>query len=474
MVQHVYDYLTLVCKSTRRTDTVESLLQTALKTLRLSDIWIEFELVGRSRFYAQIYRFNDISIKLPSEERFFKQGICIEFSGNGMAYYQEHLKEKGLDLQHALRAWRSLSVGGIFTRPTRFDYALDEICYNSAKPLITFSKVRNCIEKHEFRSRLSAPSREKLDKNVPIGYDDLRSPHSAEYLGSTTYFGLRQSAVCCRFYDKLLEQKHNKIEVDENITSWFRVEFEFKQSRAMAVYNAFCDMSEEDFTKYMAGVINNYVSFINRDNVNISRCSLKKWWAEFLGCSGKSRLTIPPYKPTTFQKFVQWLKRQIFPSLCRYIMCIGLPAFLRQLQLAFQDLENTPVTFRHKQMFNDFKTVMAQKNSARRDCIASGDIEAAAEQFDEYVKRLCLEPWIFTSSDPENAMEKLKQEYDRYILGKGSEWQFESVQEEAEEIHLDFSYEDFPPESIFGADFNSAYCDDDDFVMEYFASGGCC
>lgn len=94
MVQHVYDYLTLSCKSSRHTDTVESLLQKALKTLQLLDIWKDFENVGRSRFYALIYRFNDISIKLPSEERFFKQGICIEFSGNGMAYYQSHLKEK--------------------------------------------------------------------------------------------------------------------------------------------------------------------------------------------------------------------------------------------------------------------------------------------------------------------------------------------------------------------------------------------
>lgn len=476
MIQHVYDYITLVCKTQRITVTCEDLLQKALKTLHILDLWDSFVHFGRGRYYAMVYRFNDIQISLPSPERFLNQGICIEFSGNGMAYYQYHLKKKGLDLQHVMRAWRALSVGGIFTKVTRFDYASDEICYNSEKPLITFSKVRNCILKHEVRSRLTAPKRSILRDMVPmlpVEFDDLIDK-KGDYVGNTTYLGKRKSgAVVVRFYDKFLEQKYKKVDIDENITSWFRVEYEFHDNRAMSAFNAFCDMTEEKFTKYMAGVMNNYVSFINRDDVNVSRCSLKKWWAEFVGGTYKSRLTIPPYKPTSFRRLAQWLDQRIFPSLCRYIMCIGLPAFLRQLQQKLREFSLMPETPRHKQLRNDFKTVMAQKNSSRRDLLASGDIEAAADQFNEHVKRLCLDPWIFSSTDPANAMEKLKQEYDRYILGKGSEWQFDDVEEDVN-IQLDFSYDDYPPESIYGADFNSAYCDDDDFIMDYFVNGACC
>lgn len=474
MVQRVFDYLTLSCLTTKCIS-VEQCLEKVLDTLRLTSLWNakKFDFVGRSRFYALIYRFNDISIKLPEPERLAKQGICVEISGNGLAYYQAYLLENGLTLRHVLKAWRALSVGGIFTRATRWDYALDDISRDGEDFLLSMKRINGCVRKHEFRSRIAV---QNPIKRIVVDFNDVSKNN--EELGHTVYFGNRKSVVFVRFYDKLLEQKHKKVEVDGHITSWVRCELEFKQARAMAVYNAYCDMTDDEFSAYMSGVVNNYISFINKDDANISRCSLKKWWADFLGGSDKSRLSIPPYRPSSFGGTAGWLRRSVFPTLCRYIFCIGLPAFLRQLQQAFRDLENSKETFRHRQMMEDFKTVISKKNIS----VVKPDKKDAYDLWRERVKLLGLDPWIFTSNCPEKAMEKLEEEYNRYCLRNGSEWSF-ARSDEAAEISLQYSFDDFPPESIFGADFDGSYYDGiddlydpladvDDDIIEAFC-GGC-
>lgn len=241
----------------------------------------------------------------------------------------------------------------------------------------------------------------------------------------------------------------------------------------MAVFNAYCDKTDRDFAEYMSGVVNNYISFINLDDVNISRCSLKTWWEAFLGCSGKSRLVIPPYRPASFQCTSGWLLRSVFPTLCRYILCIGFPAFFRQLSNAFNELETAKTTHRHKQMMNDFKTVIAEWRKPKTDKSQSN-----YEAYTEQVKLLALEPWLFTSSDPDKALEQLYKDYDRYIQKKGNEWDFD-VLKESYTPNIQLSFNDFPPESIYGADPYDAYydpCDDfvDDFMMDYFVNDGCC
>lgn len=470
MVERLFDYLTLSCLTTRCIS-VEECLDTVLKTLRLAGLWERFELVGRSRYYALIYRYNDISVKICEPERLASQGICIEFTGNGLAYYQSYLKDGGLTLRRVLKAWRALSVGGIFTRVTRIDHAMDEIRSNGDTPFLTMSKINNCVKNHEFTSRLRV--RRGKEKNL-VEFDELSS--KAGLLGSTTYFGNRRSVVYCRFYDKLLEQRCRKLEVDESVTSWVRCEFEFKDARAMAVVNAYCDMTDDAFAEYMSSVVNNYVSFINRDDVNVTRCSLKKWWAAFLGIVGsnsKSKLVIPPYKPVSFSNTSGWLRRSVFPTLCRYILCVGFPAFFRQLSAAFNELENAKTTFRQKQMMNDFKTILKQNKAS-----VGADGKSVRELYNEHVSRLGLEPWAFTSSDPSKAVKQLQKDYDRYVSNKGSEWDFD-VLSDSYTANIQLKFEDFPPESIFGADGGAAYsacadADIDDWLMEAFAGGDRC
>ncbi len=431
MVTSQLDYLTVSCMTSKEI-TAGELLGRALETLRLNDIWDQFVLVGRDKFYESVFRYNDISVLVcrDTPEKLLNQGICIRFSGNGLAFFQEHLRDIWrCDLRRICREWRSLSVGGYFTRCSRFDYAIDDICHADETAILTMRKVRNAAKKREFRSRLAANRpRHKME----VDFDSMVKDD--EPLGDTVYFGNRKSTVFCRFYDKLLEQRHSHLEVDENIISWSRCEFEFKGARAMAAFNAFCDMNDDDFKGYMSKVFNNYISFINKDDVNRSRCSVKRWWAEFLKTSEKASLVIPPFKPVTFASTSQWLQKSVFPTLAYYVKCIGYPAFLRILNKYIK----RPPTKRIKQMVDDYTSVFmyAWRHSDKR----SPDHIDSKAAYDQYIQRLGLDPWIMTGAESAKELEK---DFEKYHVKIGADWEPFPC-----DYGVQLSYDDYPPEFL--------------------------
>ena len=308
-----------------------------------------------------------------------KQGICIKFSGNGLAFYQEHLKnDYNVDLQYVCKRWRALSVSGFFTRCSRLDFAADEKVYDANKPLLTLRRVRESFKRREFTSRLSLTR--KTDSAALIVSSDVSTKNDIN-LGDTVYVGKRTSNLMCRFYDKLAEQQAHKFSVDDGLSSWSRCEFEFHNSRAMAVFNAFCDNSPDDFQCYMAEVINNYICFIYRDDSNVSRCSVKRWWREFLGTVKKSSLVIPPYKPARFSATQRWLDKSVFPTLAYYVKCVGFSRFLKKLG---EYVHKVP-TKRIKEMIDDYNTCKFGSFKA----FVSGN-------YDDYIRQLGVEPWVYT------------------------------------------------------------------------------
>lgn len=434
------DWLTLSCMTSKEIS-VGELLGRVLETLRLHDIWDKFILVGRDKFYESVFRFNDISVLVcrDTPEKLIKQGICIKFTGNGLAYFQEHLRTVWrCDLRRICFEWRSLSVGGYFTRCSRFDYAVDDICRNNEQPIITMRKVRNAAKKHEFRSRLAANRpRQKME----VDFDN--SVKGEVSLGDTVYFGNRRSTVFCRFYDKLLEQRQSHLEVDKDITSWVRCEFEFKGARAMSAFNAFCDMSDDDFKGYMSKVFNNYICFINNDDVNRSRCTAKRWWSEFLGTSEKASLIIPPFKPVSFASTSDWLQKSVFPTLAYYIKCIGYSAFLSMMN---KYIKRKP-TKRIKQMVDDYVSVflLAFRSS---DKYKYPEIDDPNAVFKQYVQRTGLDPWLYTGAE---SAEQLEKDFEKYHIKIGEDWEpFGPC-----DYGVQLSYGDYPPEFL-----TSEYDDD--------------
>ncbi len=388
MVSATIDWLTVSCMTSLDIG-VCGLLNRVLETLRLSDIWDKFIQVGRDKYYESVYRYNDISILVCADnpKKLLKNGVCVRFSGNGLAFYQEHLSELGYDLRTVCRAWRALSVGGFFTRCSRFDYAIDDVCRVGDKPLLTMDRVRSSASKREFCSRLS---RSRRVKGVSVVFDDTGTFDDS--YGDTVYFGNRKSPVFCRFYDKLLESRQHRDELDPNLISWTRCEFEFKGLRALSVFNSFCDLSsaEGEFQQKMSEVFNHYLSFIYRDDLNSSRCTQKKWWTSFLGTSSKSRLVIPKYKPDVFRSISRWIDSSVMPTLANYIIkCIGVTAFLRN---CFKYLRKRPSP-RIQQMINDYDYIRRSDDPFSADSIAD-------------FRRLGIDPWIMTGAGSSAALEQ--------------------------------------------------------------------
>ena len=82
------------------------------------------------------------------------------------------------------------------------------------------------------------------------------------YWAKTYYLGNRKSKVFLRFYDKLLECQAHKEPYDKDIKHWVRMEFEFKDVRAMSICDSLIMLEPEEFGKYMSQVTNHYVRFI--------------------------------------------------------------------------------------------------------------------------------------------------------------------------------------------------------------------
>lgn len=265
-------------------------------TLHLAELIDEMEHKGRARYYAERLEYNDVNIKFADPENFNTQGVCIEFSGNGLKFFEEYLASYGYDLRMWCSKWRALAIRDWATKCTRFDVAMDDKRYNGDRPALTMRKVLDSVCDDEFVTKFRCISSDCGDQ-VRLKQNYRRRGGNC-LLGDTVYFGHRKSKTCVRFYDKLIEQQQNKkaAPLPESLTSWTRCEFEYHDESAMAVFNAFVDYNEKEFGEFICENALNQVRFINRVVMDTSRCPVKRWWKEFLnGCT--KRRALPKLAP---------------------------------------------------------------------------------------------------------------------------------------------------------------------------------
>lgn len=301
------------------------------KTLLLKDLFSKMVQISRVAYYERCIGYENVSLCCPSVESFHKQGFCLRFTSQGLDFFVRYLDTYNITLKQWFGMFRALCFKGYVSKVTRLDYAMDDICFNGDPPVITMDNLVDCVSKREVckRARLvdlwdgdeiSSKKRFKVVDKEPV-------------VGRTLNFGSRQSDVFCRFYDKLSEQLQKKQPVPKKCTSWTRCEFEFKGSAAMSVFNAFLDYDDVDFGKYMRGVVNNYVSFIVRNNKNISRCPIKRWWAKFLGgCTEKFRLPHKLPARSAYSKARRGLQQyvSIMYTFWRELGAVGIYKFFKQ------------------------------------------------------------------------------------------------------------------------------------------------
>lgn len=287
-----FDYMTLTLKS--KTKCLAEALKMLREDLLLKDLMDKMVLKGRAGFYDFNYTYENINLLYTLPERFEEQGICIKLSSQGLDYFNRYLESYGMTLKVWLGEWRALSFGDYVSKFTRVDYAMDDITKEGETPLITLSKVFRAAQNGEICKKartLDLLSGAEMSARMRIKYCN-----GEPIKGRTLYVGVRDSGKVLRFYDKRAEQLMQKKDVPKDIVNWTRCEVEFHNDSAMSVINAFLDMSDKDFGEYMCGVVNNQCRFINRDNDNVSRCSVKRWWKDFLnGCTKCFKL--PHNKP---------------------------------------------------------------------------------------------------------------------------------------------------------------------------------
>ena len=251
MISAKIDYLTISLLPDQSGWTISEALDRLFDCLFIEEWRSWFVLVGAGYGYESIYRYNDVSLKVSSLSTFQKQGICLEFSGSGIAYYIEYLKaHKGVTLRTALNRFRSMCQWSCKTKCSRIDWAIDEKCGADEKPYLDLDRIQQQLLDRHFVSlfRKTDPAVEsgelqscykvsgEIDEKVPFTF--IQSQYvSSGRVGKTIYLGKRKSGIYISVFETLYYQIAHSETVPEGVTADTGFERIIKQKNASAVIN---------------------------------------------------------------------------------------------------------------------------------------------------------------------------------------------------------------------------------------------
>jgi hypothetical protein len=200
-----------------------------------------------------------------------------------------------------LRDLMKLLDEGFSTICTRFDVALDDY----TKSLWTWEDLEDAARKKNFSG---VKNRQKID--------DFES-------GVTYYFGTRKSETFYRFYNKSVES--------EGKQDCYRMEVEFKRSKAQQVFAAWLQPAIGDeieagqvLSEFLMGNIN----FIDREkgDKNLKRCPELPWWENMKRIIAQG-VKLAPIRPIeTIERTIEWVEKKVGPSLYAIQRVIGVDA----------------------------------------------------------------------------------------------------------------------------------------------------
>lgn len=245
--------------------------------------------------YTEHYYMGDIFVLISPEE---EKGTLLELKGQGCRQFECFLLA-----QH--RSWYdffmdALVEGGVFKR---LDLAINDMVGMLDIPELT-RKCRNeeCISVFcSFKSYRSGELVQSREENKIS-------------MGNTLYIGSLKSEVYFCIYEKDYEQyvKYD-IPIDETPIK-NRFEIRLKNERA---YHAVRDLlTYYDAERTAFSIINRYVRFVDKDeSKRRSEWKTNDRWAWFIGSDrGRLKLTTKP-EPYSFQRTLNWLSRQVAPTL---------------------------------------------------------------------------------------------------------------------------------------------------------------
>lgn len=384
-MQFKVDWLTLSLIPSSMVEDTYTFYKNIVHFLCLDDFLTEFEEFSGGRFYKNIYRYKNVSIKVPDPIVSDHTGFGIEFTGQGIDFYIDYMRSKFpyYDVRNLLSSFLSLAADETLRcRVPRVDIATDDISHKIKKFYsLDLNKICEALVNLEFTSPFSIKNN---TKSFEVTFVESQRANLKSFRGQTIYLGNKKSNVFCRFYDKLAEMEVNKKEVDENIKHWTRMEFVFRNDRAMSIVEALVHMSDEEFSKYYAEIVNHYITFIDvteNNRSNVCRCKPKKWWSDFLGVVRKSKLVNTKPTENHYVRFKKYMLSKTSAGIAAIFECEPVD----KVMLEIKEASEASKTKTHDKIVNDY---IALKNGYDKSVPLKKGLEEYSYYTDDYRKFL--------------------------------------------------------------------------------------
>ncbi len=258
-----------------------------------------FSLLG----YNRVLRFSDICVCYePRENDYFKSmGVCVSMSGNGCRAFETMSKLKGVKNNQGTESVAFLVLFQKLTADETANISRIDIACDDREGYLDMDQIISKTMSNEINSRLRR-------KTIDYTIDGVKQA------GATVYIGAPSSAFRVRIYDKALEQGEED--------HWVRVELVMRAENA----NAFVEemTNAGSVGKLAAQVINDKFSFIERDDSNITRCTVCGWWKNFVDELEAVRLVARCVIQHGIDDIKNWVESQVGPSLYVLMKTIGL------------------------------------------------------------------------------------------------------------------------------------------------------
>lgn len=264
----------------------------------------------------------------PPEGRIMDMGVCVSMSGKGCRIFEKHTQYEKNGKTPFYKLFAVCHVDPMVSF-TRIDLAVDD-----KDGYLDLDVICDAVDDDAINSRLQ-------ERHY------IRGRFGKKKAGTTVYLGARKSAFNIRIYDKAKE--FYKRDEDGYYSHWVRLEMEMRRQNANGCVAAI--VNTENLGVLAAGILNDKLAFIERDDSNISRCQICKWWLDFVDMVGSISLVSKEDMVHTLEQKLDWLKRSVAPTLSlivdakgwfiiRDILALGLESRTPKQMALLQDYRN--------------------------------------------------------------------------------------------------------------------------------------
>lgn len=236
-----------------------------------------------------------------------EMGIHVQMSGQGCREYESYYGD----------GWESLfeRVAAAGAKFSRLDLAVDEKRYNGDKPFFTLRQMIAKVKRNECRSKFKKARR----------IETLRI-ESGKSEGQTIYFGSPLSNIQMRVYEKDYERMNADQELEQDLTTWNRIEIQLSDQLACSAVNEI--LGGIPSGQIIFRLLSNYADFVDRqkNDTNKARWPRTKWWQLFLDNAERLRLAREAPDRTIPQK-QSWIDKQVLPTFAEIYIALGKPDF---------------------------------------------------------------------------------------------------------------------------------------------------